>query len=166
MNIEKTELNEEMQEFLKPIFGKVCCRRRVSSPRGLRLGFGEKVYHGNPKLTDAYYGEWEIGTFYCAWRVLKDGKILCGSDDLVESVNELNAAVAQIEFGAIQSIEQLDSLDVRVGFDTGIRVDFLATTSDGSDECIEIIHELTHRAGEFTVGSGWRMGPSNSPWPS
>ncbi len=124
------------------------------------------MYHGNPKLTDSYYGEWEIGTYYCAWRVVKDGRILCGSDDSVESADELNTLLKQIEFGAIQSIEQVGSLDIHVGFDTGIMIDFLASTSDGSDsdECLGIIHGPTHRAAEFTVNNGWRIGASNSSW--
>jgi hypothetical protein len=164
MKIKRAELGEEFREFLKPIFGKACCRQRVSEPRGLRLGFGEKIYHGNPKLIDAYYGDWELGTYYCAWRVIKGGRILCGSDDSVESANELNSAICQIDFGAIQSIEHLSSLDIRLGFDTGIMVDFLATTSDGTDECLGIVHNSSHRAAEFSVEDGWTIGASNLPW--
>jgi hypothetical protein len=164
MIIERPDLPQEVREFLDPIFGKLCCRQRVSKPKALHFGFGEKIYHGNPKLADEYYGEWEIGTYYCGWRVSKDGKILCGSDDLVESPNEMDAALNRIEFGALNLIQQLSNFDVRVGFDTGVVVDFLATTSDEADACLEIICESSHRAAEFTVGSGWIVGDSNSPW--
>src|SRR3954451_8206479 len=126
MKIERTELPDEIREFVKPMFGTRCCRRRVNGPRGLHLGFGEKLYHGDPKLIDTYYGEWEIGTYYCGWRVIKDGKILCGSDDVVEAYAELDAAIQRIEMGAILSLEQLGHLDIRVGLDTGIVIDFLS----------------------------------------
>jgi hypothetical protein len=161
---EKPDLPKEVREFLKPIFGKLCCRQRVSKPRALHIGVGEKVFHGNPKLADEYYGEWEIGTYYCGWRVLKEGRILCGSDDLVDSADELDAALKRIEFGGLQSIEQLNSFDVRVGFDTGVVIHFLATTSDEKDACLDIICEPNHQAAEFAVGSGWTVGPSNAPW--
>jgi hypothetical protein len=164
MKIEIGELSEQLREFLKPIFGKACCRQRVSAPRGLRLGFGDKVFHGNPRLVDAYYGEWEIGTYYCAWRVLQGDRVICGSSDSVESINELDAAIRQITFGAIQSIEHITPLDVRVRCDSGILIDFLTTTSDGTEECLGIIHNSTHRAAEFTLDHGWRMGASNLPW--
>src|SRR6185369_4583727 len=90
MKIGRTDLPEEVKDFLKPIIGKRCCRQRVSEPRAIHIGLGEKIYHGNSKLLDEYYGEWEIGTYYSAWRVLKEGRIICGSDDLVDSADELN----------------------------------------------------------------------------
>ena len=164
MSIETVILSDQVNEFLKPMFGKPCCKQRVSEPRGLRLGFGEKLYHQNQKLIDPYYGEWELGTYYCAWRVVKAGRVLCGSDDSVESASELNAALASIQFGAILKVEQLGGVDICVSFDTKIAVDFFATTSDETDECIEIIHSPSHTAVEFTVGSGWLIGASNAPW--
>jgi hypothetical protein len=164
MKIKTTELPHEIRQFLEPLFGKRCCRQRVSAPKALHLGFGERMYHGNPKLVDAYYGEWEIGTYYCAWRVIKDAKILCGSDDAVESVDELDASLKQIELGAVLSIEQLGNLDVRVELDTGAAIEFLATTSDEADECFGINNGVSHQLVEFTVGSGWTMGASNLPW--
>lgn len=164
MKTENIILPDQVREFLKHMFGKPCCRQRVSEPRGLRLGFGEKVYHKNQKLIDPYYGEWELGTYYCAWRVVEAGRVVCGSSDSVESASELNTALARIQFGTILNIEQLDGFDIRVSFDTKVTLDFLATTSDETDECIEIIHGPSHTAAEFTVGSGWLIGASNAPW--
>jgi hypothetical protein len=160
----KIELPEIVREFLSPLAGMQCCRQRVSEPRALHFGFGRKIYHGNPKLIDTYYGEWEIGTYYCAWRVVSSGKIICGRDD-IEFVEETDAAIKQIEFGAFRLMEQLGDFDIRIEFDSGVIVDFISTTSDETDECIEIISESSHQAAEFTVGQGWRIGPSNLPWP-
>jgi len=164
MKIQRTELPEQIREFLKPLLGKRCCRQRVSSPKALHLGFGEKMYHRNPKLVDNFYGEWEIGTYYCAWRLVRDGKILCGSDDAVDSVEELDASLKELELGAILSIQQIGNLDVRVELDTGVTIDFLATTSNGTDECFEINNGLSRQVAEFTVGNGWKIGASNQPW--
>lgn len=157
-------LSDQLKEFLAPMRGKRCCKQRVSEPRGLRLGFGDKVFHGNPKLIDEYYGEWEMGTYYCAWRVVEGGLLVCGSNDSVESANAIDTRIGQIRFGTFQAIEQLSSLDVRVVFDTGIMVDFLSTTSDADDECLGIIHGPSHRAAEFSAAGGWTIGPSNLPW--
>ena len=147
------------------MFGKPCCRKRVWRSRSLSLGFGKKVYHKSPpfKLVDAFYGEWEIGTYCYAWRVIKNETILCASSDAVDSVDELDAAIKRIKFGRVVSLEQLTNLDVRVGFDSGIAVDFLATVSD-EDEGFHIFCPENKFIG-FTVGSGWTIGPSNKPWP-
>ena len=142
------------------MFGKSCCRQTVGHPRGLRLGFGEKIYHGNAKLNDSYYGEWEIGTYYASWRILRNNKILCASGDLVESLGELEAIVKKCDFGRIVSLNHMTDFDLRAEFDSGLSVDFLATISD-DDECFTIIYEPGHMAVQFAVGTGWTLGLSN-----
>ena len=112
---------------------------------------------------DAYYGEWEIRTYCYAWRVIKNGEILCASSDTVDSIDELNSVLKRIKLGCIVSLEQLTNLDVRVGFDTGIAVDFLATVSDEDEGVVIFFPE--DKCIEFTAGSGWTIGPSNKPWP-
>ena len=57
------------------------------------MGFGARIQHGKPGLKDDYKGEWELGTYGCAWRVIGDGKILCGSDDSVLAFRGFHAAV-------------------------------------------------------------------------
>jgi hypothetical protein len=129
-------VNNKLKELIRPMFGKPCCKKRVWRHRSLCLGFEEKFFH-EKKLIDDFYAEWEIRTYYCAWRVIKDKKILCASSDAVDSIDELDAALKQIEFGCIESLDQFSDLDIRVKFDTGIIVEFLATISD-EDECFHI----------------------------
>jgi hypothetical protein len=151
-------MDDQIKQFLESVYGKQCYRQRVGKPRSLWLGFGEKKYHGK-KLIDPYYGELEIGTYYCSWRILKGGKILCGSNDLA-TMEELNAAVQKIEFGQFIAVRQLSDCDVRTEFDSGLVVDFLATTKD-DDECFGLLYEPTHVYVQFSIGSGWKMGLSN-----
>ncbi len=154
-------MNALVEDAIRSMLNKRCCRQRVWRPRSLSLGFGEKVYHGNSNLVDAFYGEWEIGTFYCAWRVIYDQKILCGSSDAVDSLDELDAALKQIDFGCIQSLTQPTRFDVRAEFDTGIAVEFLASTSD-DDECFHVFGPQSLHV-EFSVLEGWKIGKSNKP---
>jgi hypothetical protein len=156
-------MNIEVQKFIKPMLGNACCRQRVGHPCSLWLGFGRRYYHGNEKLAESYYGEWEIGTYYSAWRVIQNNRIVCGSTDSVESANELNDMLQQIDFGQILSLGQPTCFDVRAEFDTGIAVEFLATISD-EDESFGILHQPSHTAVQFAVGKGWAIGPSNLPW--
>jgi hypothetical protein len=151
-------INTQIEKLIEPMMGNRCCRQRVWRPRSLSLGFGEKVYHGNPKLVDDFYGEWEIGTYYCAWRVIKDNRILCGSSDAVDSLDELDAALKRIDFGCIRSLTQPTQFDVRVLFDTGIAVEFLATTSD-DDESFHIFCPQNISV-EFSIQEGWTIGKS------
>jgi hypothetical protein len=156
-------MDRKIRALIQPMLGKLCCKKRVWSFKSLTLGFGKKVYHGK-KLIDDFYGEWEIRTYCYAWRVIKNGKILCGSNDALDHINELTAVLKRIKFGRIVSLEQLTNFDVRVEFDTGIVVDFLATVSD-EDEGLYISNCFEHKTIKFTVGNGWKSGPSNKPRP-
>jgi hypothetical protein len=125
--------------------------------RSLSLGFGEKV-PGKSRV----YGEWEIGTYGCAWRVTKNGTVLCGSQDPANNFQDLNAALNRIELGRFVFLRQLTDLDIRVQFDNDLAVDVLATISDG-DECFHIFcpEDIYVR---FSVSGGWKIGKSNQPW--
>jgi hypothetical protein len=156
-------MDREVKASIKPMLGKLCCNKRVWSFKSLALGFGKKVHHGK-KLVDSFYGEWEIRTYCYAWRVIKNGKILCGSQDAVDSVDELTTVLKPIKFGHVISLEQMTNFDVRVAFDTGVAVDFLAAVSD-EDEGLNIFCP-ENKVIEFTVGGGWRIGSSDKPWPN
>jgi hypothetical protein len=155
-------MDRKVKASIEPMIGKLCCNKRVWTFKSLALGFGKKIYHGK-KLVDDFYGEWEIRTYCYAWRVIKDGRIVCGSSDAVDHVNELTAILKRVKFGRIISLEQLTGFDVRVGFDTGIMVDFLGTVRD-EDEGISIFCP-EHKTIEFRAGSGWKIISSNKPQP-
>jgi hypothetical protein len=154
-------MTAQIEEMIKPMIGQRCCRQRVWRQRSLNLGFGEKIYHHNPKLIDTFYGEWEIGTYYCAWRVVKENKIICGSGDAVDSLDELNSTLQRIDFDRIESLTQSTQFDVRAEFDTGMVIEFLATISD-DDECFHLFFPQSICAA-FSIQEGWRIGRSDSP---
>lgn len=154
-------MESRVQEMVGRLVGKPCWRKQVGRHRSLSLGLGNRVHH-KTALTDGVYGEWELGTYYCAWRVVKEGKVICGNQDAVDSVDDLNLALARIDFSRFSCLRQLTDLDVRVEFDNGIAVDFLATTSD-EDECFHIFcpDKLII---VFSVVGGWQIGPSDKSW--
>ena len=145
------------------MFGKPCCRQRVWRPRSLSFGLGEKLNHGNPKLVDTFYGEWEIGTYYCAWRVIQKGRIILGSSEVVDSVDELDESLKRIEFGSILSLTQQGAFDVRAEFDMGLAVEFLTTTNH-DDESFHIFGPQNLYI-EFSIRGGWTKRRADKPVP-
>ena len=154
-------MNNEVMGLIDQVIGKPCTRKEVGRMRSLSLGFGAEV-RSAIQLNEAVYREWEIGTYSSAWRIIRDGVVLCGSQDAVGSVEERNVALARIELGKFASLRQPTLLDVSVEFDNGFSVDFLATTSDED----EIFHMFCPGALylEFSVRGGWKTGPADKPW--
>ena len=154
-------MNQEVQAAIRPMIGKACCRARVGSPRSLSIGFGKRLPHGHRRLGDSYYGEWEIGTYYGSWRIIKEGVIICGSND-TDGCEDLSRRLMALEFGRILSVRNVDAYDISAEFDSGIVVNFLATSSDEDERfhifCPDSIYV------EFSVGGVWRIGKSNAPW--
>ena len=149
-------------KIIDSILGQLCCRQRVSEWKRISFGFGDKVYHEKPKLADNFYGEWEMGSYFCAWRIVQDGNILCGSNDAVDSIEELDIAIKRINFGRIISLAMSPSgIDIRAEFDTGVAVDFLSTRN-GDDESFQMFLPKNICV-TFGVSNGWLMGKSDKP---
>ena len=127
-----------MCELIKPLFELRCCRKQIGYRRSLSMGFGEKIPNNAPKTRDGYYGEWEIMTYESAWRVIKDGKIICASHDATASLTpdhppDIDQAFQKIPFGRVLSIRQKNKWDVEIKFDSGISLDLFAANSRGED---------------------------------
>lgn len=153
-------MNKEILEQIRPLIGKQCCRAAIGEFKSLSLGFGEKIYHRNPKLRDTYYGEWEIGTYQCAWRVMEKNKILLGKND-TQQENVLDNKLKRIRFGRIASINQITDLDIRLSFDNEMIVDFFATISD-DDEYFHIFCPDNMWIG-LLPGGKWIIRKSDKP---
>ena len=133
----------------------------MGSPRrGISFGFGAEQFHGNPTLVDSFYGEWEVGTYYAGWRIAHRGKVLCGSDDIVDSIDELNERVTQIEIGRPVAIRMLSEFDVRLSFEDELCVDFLGTLGK-KDEPVTRIFGPDNLYLEYLAVSGWEIGLSS-----
>ncbi|MGD0619750.1 MAG: hypothetical protein ABSB67_19045 [Bryobacteraceae bacterium] len=105
-----------------------------------------------------------MGTYHNAWRVVRDGIVVFGSQDAVDSIDELNVALGRVELGRFVSLRQPSDLDVRIEFDNGIMVDILSTISH-EDESFHIFCPGS-LAVTFSVRGGWKIGPSDKPWGS
>ena len=152
----ETKFNNVVQPAIADLIGKDCCRQRVGRMRSLSLGFGKKIPHGKARLVDDFYGEWEIGTYLAAWRVVHDGRILCGSQDIVDSVPELDERLSKIKFGRIKTISVFSKFDIRINFDGEKYLDFLGSGSD-DDELFHIFcPESMHI--EYSISGGWKIG--------
>ena len=150
-----------IHEITGALFGQPCCRKSAGSPRrGVSIGFGAQRFHGNPALVDSFYGEWEVGTYYAAWRVAAPGRILCGSDDVVDSTNELNERLSQIELGHPTGIEMLSEYDVRLALGAHF-LDFLGTHGE-EDEHVLHIFGPDDLYIEYSVARGWEIGDASN----
>lgn len=151
----------ELDPYLAALSGQPCCRKRIGRGKSLSLGFGKKVFHGNAKLVEEYYGEWELGSYYPAWRIIGGGKILCASQDAVDSLEELQVRLDELAIGSFVSLSQTAEFDTRIELEGGFRVDFLSTISD-DDESFHIFgpSALFVRFGPI---QGWSIGKSDEP---
>ena len=148
-------MDKQVLNLFEKLYRKNCCRVEVGAMKSLSIGFGEKIFHNNPKLKEKYYGEWEIGTYYCSWRILLNSGIICGSNDGNEK--ELNDKVKQINFGRMVKIDQPTTMDVSIHFDNDYRVDILPTISDDDEYfhifCPDEIYIKLSKDGNWSISS-------------
>jgi len=99
-----------------------------------------------------------MGTYYNPWRIILDNKIICASNDTVDSIEELDAKLKKINLGCLQSFNQVSRYDMQAVFDSGVIVDFMSASSD-DDEFFHIFCPgnvcLT-----YSLQSGWKASPS------
>ena len=137
------------------LVGKPCCRQRVGEWRSLSIGFGEKVPHGSSKKIDPFYGEWEIGTYSSAWRIVRDGQILCASKDLVDSTEELDEKLQRIPLGTIVGVQALHQFDISVKLTDGVSIEFICVSTD-DDEMFHIFGPNRLYV-EYKYAKGWNI---------
>jgi hypothetical protein len=145
----------EFQKLIKPLIGQSICRKQVGFRRSLSIGFGNKISHSNQKTRDDYYGEWEIGTYNCAWRIVKDKKVLCGSHDPADSIKEIDSSLQRIELGCILSLDRRGQADFYFQLENNMAIEFFFATSEEN----EVMHVFcpSNRYLEFIVDQGWQM---------
>lgn len=152
-----------MLQEIEQMAGLECSRREVGRSRSLGLGFGQESRISR-RLNRTPYREWEIGTYRGAWRVIYAGKVVCGSQDVVDSIGDLDSALQRVALGRFVSLRRAGDLDVRIEFDDDTTVDFLATIRDED----ELLHKFgpDGRIAEFSALEGWRLAPADEPWPN
>ena len=147
--------------YIERAIGQVCCRQHIGKDGSLSLGFGE-VIRLKTAIAEADHGTWEVGTYYRSWRVVHGRRILCGSQDQVDDINEFRRVIRAIEWGRLSDIRQHNGIDVRIEFNTGVFVDILSTISDYDEVFHMFLPENIVVA--FSVVKGWKAGPSDKPW--
>jgi hypothetical protein len=154
---------QNVETAIERLIGKPCCRRRVGRGRSLSVGFGKKVPHQRAKAIDDYYGEWELGSYSSAWRIIRAGLVICGSSDIVESIEELDQILQGVRLGEVVDFEVLSRLDVRINLTDGVLIDFICAAAD-NDETFHVFgpENLYVR---YAPADQWQVGKSNSPWP-
>jgi hypothetical protein len=154
-------MREEVQVLLKPLIGLECCRVDVGQRKSLSIGFGERVYHGNDRLKTTFYGEWELGTYDSAWRVMQGRNIVLGKGDEGSS-EALTEKLQVINLGKVLELTQPSRVDFLIGLENEISIAFFAESSS-SDE--DYFHVFMPGKKHLAVSNGgiWTYSDSNKP---
>ncbi|MGY8767910.1 MAG: hypothetical protein ACKVH8_05665 [Pirellulales bacterium] len=157
-----SKIPSPISNALKEMVDQKCNLQRIGEYKSLTLGFG-KIENVVTPISNAAHGQWEIITYDCSWRVIKQGKVLCGSGDLVDSIDNLIESFSLLKLGRFVSLEHLSEFDIRVNFSSEMSVDLLCTTSEDDDEILQIFLP-NHQVAIFSIIYGWKIGRSDAPW--
>jgi len=148
-------MQDQLSAVIADLKGKLCCCQRVGEHRSLRLGFGERVTRSKMKVRDPFVGEWQIGTYAAAWRIVQNDRIILGSMNPADSCADLDADLEKIQFGPVLNIETSSRFCVRVSLEDGVFIDFMAASSEESE-----IFFILHPDGsdiEYRCATGWQI---------
>lgn len=140
-----SEMEDVFKNLYVSIVGKNCCYIRLGFGSQLRVGIGDKVYYKSSKLEGKYHGEWDLVSRTFAWRIIQDNKILCGSDDEPEFINDI---LRDFKLGVISHIEKRSIADIAISFSNGVNIDFFCCSNDDNQM---ILMKKDETAYEFTI---------------
>ena len=148
---------DKAKRLLQALSGQPCTLQRIGSDKSLFIGFGDVE-----TVSMKPHASTEIGTYDCSWRVISKGMVVCGRDDAVDEVSELQECLSKIYLGKFVAIRQISEFDVQIQFSTDVIVEVLCTISD-NDEVIHIFFP-DKEVLTFQPVEGWRFGRSDEPW--
>jgi hypothetical protein len=146
------------KEILIHLENLPCCRVDINRYKNLNIGLGEKVRNECMNSRVEYYGEWEIGTYNAAWRILKNGKFISGSKQQFDDTNIETQKIKLLFNEKFISIIELNEYDIRLIFSGNLIIDFFSCSND--DEFLHILNV----DGNFWVlefPNKWRQGKSS-----
>jgi hypothetical protein len=155
-------IDSNIQDAFAGLIGLQCCRQRVGRWGSLSLGFGGRVPHLKRNAVDTFYGEWELGTYSSAWRIVQHGQVVCGSLDAINSIEKLDGLLQTVKLGAVMGVEALSEFDIRILLNEGVHIDFMCASSD-DDEMFHIFGPESIYV-EYKCLGGWNVGKSDVPW--
>ena len=158
--ITRCDIPYDVEKEMNSILGETCCRQSVGNDLSLFIGFGGIVFVKNPR-GETPHGKWEIGSYRSAWRMIENQSIICGSKELIYSVDELRQQLVKLDGAKCVKIGMLTEFDVRVEFDRGLCVDFLGAFGDDD----EVFHAFLPqgRVVSFSLQRGWVSQVANQP---
>lgn len=148
-------VQNQLSAVIADLKGQLCCCQRVGEHRSLRLGFGERVTRSKMKVRDPFFGEWQIGTYGAAWRIVQNDRIILGSMNPVDSCADLDTELEKIKFGSVLNIETPSRFCVRVSLEGAMFIDFMAASNEESE-----IFFLLNPDGsdiEYRCTTGWEI---------
>jgi hypothetical protein len=113
------------------------CRVEIDPYKNLHVGLGKKVKNQRKNSRVEYYGEWEIGTYISAWRIVKKGKLISGSRQIIEDTNLETQKIAPLFNEKFITMIELNEYDIRLIFSGDLIVDFFFCSD--SDEFLHIL---------------------------
>jgi len=147
-------MNVNFEEIRENLIGLGNCYIRVGYGGKLKIGLGDKIYYKHPGLQGKFYGEWDISSLFCSWRISEGKTFLCGYDDEIKYCNEV---INSLSFGLISEVVQLSYFDIRIVFNTGIKIDYFRQSTDGAS--LVILGAKENIAYEL-FWDGWRQNDS------
>jgi hypothetical protein len=131
-----SRLMNDYEELISNLLGQKVCRIQVDDNRSLSIGFGEKVFHQKKRSKDSFYGQWELGSYYPSWRLIKNDRILVGAHDL-ESVADIKLNLIELLQGRLINLEIWKTFNITLYFDDEIIIEFFPATNE-EDELFHI----------------------------
>ena len=155
-------ITDEIRKLFAQMVGLPCTRKQVGEWKSLTLGFGEEDL--SRRYKSQVYQEWELGTYDAFWEISNSAGAILSKGDAKSDV-ELDPRLELVEIGAFAKIYQVSDVAVRVETDNGVSITF-TSKADPDDDEEEFFHLFApgHRYVNFT-SVGWRLGPSDTPWP-
>lgn len=145
------QIKDVFEDIRKNLIGLNSCYIKVGYGGNLRFGLGEKIYYNKPCLKNKFYGEWDISTLFCSWRISNGRNIRCGYDDDIKYSNDI---LMNVDIGSIIELECNSGYDLKFLFDTGYIIDcFLQSTNGMSLSIINANNSLSYEL----FSTGWEV---------
>lgn len=131
-------MKSEISKLAEKIGEKRICRVQIFHNGDISIGVGDKIKHGNAKLRDDYYGEWEIGTFHRNWVMLDQGAEVCSGSISVYDPTVTEKRIADKLLGErIINIDRIDEIRILVECSNEIAFEF-SSSNDIEDESFHV----------------------------
>ena len=161
--MDETGLNMSILYDLKhEILNQKCCRIDIRKDKSFFIGLGKKCLPIDKNICVEYYGFWEIENYYTSWRIIKDNKIVLGSEAYYNSKLQTKKYYSLLKGKTLLDIIELTPFDVSFLFSDNIKIDFFACSRPSYRETFCILR-MDGVFWEKTQNGRWKKGQSTVP---